>query len=107
MERINWDRDLLFVILPCQRKKNGWSIYVATDDDTFLIYAKAKVALLKSESLARLELQAAFLGSRALQQVVRVKISSLGSSRINRLHDSSALDQSAVLSVEGISCEPS
>ena len=39
-------------------KAHGCAIYLVTKGDTFLIYAKAKVAPLKSESLARLELQA-------------------------------------------------
>ena len=51
-------------------KAYGCAIYLVTKGDTFLIYAKAKVAPLKSESLARLELQAAFLGSRSLQLVL-------------------------------------
>ena len=51
-------------------KACGCSIYVATDSEAFLIFAKAKVASLKSESLARLEPQAAFVGTRALRIVL-------------------------------------
>ena len=80
-------------------KAHGCSICVVTDYDTFLIYAKAKVAQLKSESPARLELQAAFLGSRALQLVLSESRLAryLGRSRMDRLDDSSALDQPAVI----------
>ena len=51
-------------------KAYGCSIYVVTDSEASLIFAKAKVASLKSESLARLELQAAFVGTRALRMVL-------------------------------------
>ena len=53
-------------------KAYGCSIYVVTISEAFLTFAKlkAKIASLKSESLAGLDLQAAFVGTRALGMVL-------------------------------------
>ena len=58
-------------------KAYGFCIYLVSSGEINLLFSKAKVAPLKRQTLARLELQAAFLGSTYLQIVVdelRIKI---------------------------------
>ena len=50
-------------------KAYGYAIYAMVGLKSFLLFAKAKVASVKSQPLARLELQAAFIGTRALRVV--------------------------------------
>ena len=49
----------------------GCCVYLVMEEETHLLYSKVKVAPLKSTSLARLEMQAAFLGSKSVESVIQ------------------------------------
>ena len=49
----------------------GCCVYLVIEEETHLLYSKVKVAPLKSTSPARLEMQAAFLGSKSVASVIQ------------------------------------
>ena len=46
-------------------------MYLVMEEESHLLYSKVKVPPLKSTSLARLEMQAAFLGSKSVESVIQ------------------------------------
>ena len=59
----------LHLFTDASEKGYGCCIYVTTQDKTHLIFTKCKVAPLKQQTLARLELQACYKGAKCLQFV--------------------------------------
>ena len=49
----------------------GCCVYLVMEEEIHLLYSKVKVAPLKSTSLARLEMQAAFLGSKSVESIIQ------------------------------------
>ena len=49
----------------------GCFVHLVIEEETHLLYSKVKVAPLKSTSLARLEMQAAFLDSKSVESVIQ------------------------------------
>ena len=82
----------------------GYAIYAMVGLKSFLLSAKTKVASVKSQPLARLELQAAFIGIRALRVVLHE--SRMSFSEVHAWTDSMTVkhwpDQPSTLSMEDI-----
>jgi len=63
------DKVTLHLFTDASEQAYGCCIYLVCNDQCQLVFAKAKVSPLKTQTLARLELQAAFVGIRWLQFV--------------------------------------